>query len=90
MPDFTVFRRSLFQHFMRRSVFWLLLALLALSVVVHVAVADSSDDGSDDEADDLNPSSGGQASGTGDAHVDEDDDEGAYLPLSLCSIRFRF
>ena len=68
---------------MKRSFFWLLLALIALSVVVNVAVADGGDDGSDDEADDAPPLAEGQAAEQGDAQVEEDDDEGAFLAIDF-------
>jgi hypothetical protein len=81
-------KTSLGQNFntMRRSFFWLLLAFIALSVVVNIAVADGSDDGSDDEAD-MPPAAGGQAAEEGgDAQVEEDEDEGMPpLKLSFCS-----
>ena len=64
---------------MRRSIFWLLLALLALSVAVNVVAAEGGDD-SDDEAD-VAPATDGQgAQGGSDAQVEDDDEEGVFSP----------
>ena len=71
---------------MRRTIFWLLLALIALSVAVNVAAADDGD-GSDDEAD-VAPAADGQAAQGGqgsEAQVEDDEEEGGALLASAAA-----